>query len=840
MKRKFNLMGRVAIALVLALSLCLMTGVPVLALEPPTVDVEPPTINAAAKYTVTIKTTKDLSATADDDIRIAFPEGTIVPADYVPNSISINGTDVVGDDPINVIIDPVTRKFTIDVPIDISASEDAVVIFKTEAGIVNPSITGTYQLIVSTSTEIDPIASVAYSITAPTISKLEPDSGNMGDTMWVEVTGTNFVGDAVTDVSDTDINFGDGINVLQTRYVSPTSIDCEIEIITAGGARTVLAIALGTGVTFTANITGTPQVDVWEKYTPDDDILPADWDEFTLEAQTETMSYATIQAAEAACDGTETVVVHAGTYEEGVSTSLEITLLSLSGADSTIIDGGSTGIIVDVWAAATIDGFTIKGDATSIGQRGLRVRGANVSGFVIQNNKFIDLRSDNIFVTSTDGVINSGTIDSNTCTGTGDDATEGRSGILVQSYSNNAISDVKITNNTLSGFSADEVNAIGVAQEAGAVSAITVQGNIISDSYRGISLWGDVTGMTGTEAISDNTITGCTAGFKASGGDAVAFDLVENTITDNTLYGVWLHTAEPAAQTVTIKYNDLSGNGEWGIFNDWTETVAYDVVATYNWWGHISGPSAGTGTYASTALGSGDAMSREVATWDPWLTETQAKTVEDGIAYLGSTTPLEAGWNTLSVPLALKDSANTLTEIEALGDFLTATNWEVAYQYNPELTPEYGGWENIGTIETDLMPCRGYYIKILGIDDVNFPVLYNGTLGLPAYDLVAGWNLVGSAFGIDRTDGFGIATTSDTTDGQKLVVDALDSIKAKCSVIVSPTMPSQTDPWVTTMTIEADGGTTKMIVGEGYWVFMTDSATLAGFEITPIYKVFLP
>ena len=75
----------------------------------------------------------------------------------------------------------------------------------------------------------------------------------------------------------------------------------------------------------------------------------------------------------------------------------------------------------------------------------------------------------------------------------------------------------------------------------------------------------------------------------------------------------------------------------------------------------------------------------------------------------------------------------------------------------------------------------------------------------------------------------------DFVDGKKAVDVALDSISAKASVVVSPTMPGQTAAWAITNLSDED-----MIVGEAYWVFMTAPATLAGFEVTPIYKVLLP
>ena len=77
--------------------------------------------------------------------------------------------------------------------------------------------------------------------------------------------------------------------------------------------------------------------------------------------------YSTIQAAIDAASNGDTVLVAAGTYVENISISGVVTLLSSSGAGSTIIDGNyQSGGTISISGSATIDGFTIKGGLTDV------------------------------------------------------------------------------------------------------------------------------------------------------------------------------------------------------------------------------------------------------------------------------------------------------------------------------------------------------------------------------------------------------------------------------------------------------------------------------------------
>ena len=153
-------------SLVLVLSLGLVMATPVAAtVGAATVTPDPSGVGQAAEYTIVFDTTEDLAVSADDDIRIEFPDDTTVLGSYVNNSISINGVDVdTGIVGVDVAI--VGRLLTIDVPEDV-AHGTVTVVFKAAAGLANPMVLGPYTLEVSTSREVTPVPSNVYQITGP-------------------------------------------------------------------------------------------------------------------------------------------------------------------------------------------------------------------------------------------------------------------------------------------------------------------------------------------------------------------------------------------------------------------------------------------------------------------------------------------------------------------------------------------------------------------------------------------------------------------------------------------------------------------------------------------------
>lgn len=701
---------------------------------------------------------------------------------------------------------------------------------------------------------VSPVTPATLTITGvvPVVSTVSPVKGNVGDTMWVEVTGTEFTGTALTNASTTSLNFGTGITVAATKFISATEIDAQITITASGALREVIATtAAGTGTVgsgFTPNAADTAQVDVWLQYTPDTDTI---FDADTLEPRATTMSYASITAGVGAATSADVLIAHAGTYTEDLVIPAGKDNLELAGATGATIKGVSTfpgpfpgGIDnIDILASGVkIHGFTIESPNAASGEyaSGMLIGASNVEIY------------DNAFKTHTQAT--------------------GQYSVVIQTYRKVLpgfetvdLSGLNIHNNTFDdlGDGAVGYDGIFVNIDTGTGTA-TIADNVFTGSlFRAISAERPNMVISGNSIITDLPpwTSGFAGGYQGMFIGCFAVDTVyppqsDVSVTGNTVKGATSsegfvqgirigHTSQTSltnitvsrntvqdcdegitvradATGVTVNYNDITGNTV-GVQNDDT---GVDLDAKYNWWGGKGGPGG-----EGMGLGTSDNVSAD-ADYDPWLTVVQATAVSEGVAYHGSTYPLQAGWNTLSVPLALSDSADTLSDIAALGDFLvlsgTSRNYDGGFYYDGTL------WQPIIASTYEFQPGAAVYIKMVAAADI--PILFSGVFSLPSVSLPAGWNLVGSTFGIDKSgspDGdYGIAGTSQT-DGQKVVNVALASLGTDASVVISPSMPGQTAAWATVAT----DGTTKMIVGEGYWVFMTSSATLAGFQVTPIYWI---
>lgn len=128
----------------------------------------------------------------------------------------------------------------------------------------------------------------------------------------------------------------------------------------------------------------------------------------------------TIQAAILSATAGDTVLVSAGTYREKIDFSGKaITVKSVSGADSTTIDGGQNGVVVNFsnqeGRKSVLQGFTIQNGSTS----GISVSGSSPS---ILSNRIINNKScegGGIAVAFGSPLIQYNTISNNTVSGCG-------------------------------------------------------------------------------------------------------------------------------------------------------------------------------------------------------------------------------------------------------------------------------------------------------------------------------------------------------------------------------------------------------------------------------------
>lgn len=256
------------------------------------------------------------------------------------------------------------------------------------------------------------------------------------------------------------------------------------------------------------------------------------------------------------------------------------------------------------------------------------------------------------------------------------------------------------------------------------------------------------------------------------------------------------------------------------------EEEEYEPYAFYNWWGDASGPSGfGPGT-GSPVLGTN---------YEPWLTQPADVVLETGKSYFGLEigSPniggdgyrygLEPGANTLSFPLALEN--NTWQAITQAGDgldYAIAYSWDAANQR----------WIQV-TDRTRINPLDAVYIKMNSYD--RLPVAISPEItNPPVKSLKAGWNLVGPAYDLKN----GPIDEAYLWWGEPYgtsVVKALASVEKTpagltgYTVVVSPSI--NPEAWVYTPGDETEP---DMDATCGYWVYMENPDTLAGFSSTPL------
>ena len=119
-------------------------------------------------------------------------------------------------------------------------------------------------------------------------------------------------------------------------------------------------------------------------------------------------------------------------------------------------------------------------------------------------------------------------------------------------------------------------------------------------------------------SISHNVLAGAVDGITTRGGllDNSTATIEDNQIHEND-YGIYLESVA-GDSIVLINSNRLAGNDDYGLY---VEGSAVIVDATYNWWGHPSGPSGGVADPVTSMIanGTGAAVSEHVH-FDPWLT----------------------------------------------------------------------------------------------------------------------------------------------------------------------------------------------------------------------------
>jgi len=217
-------------------------------------------------------------------------------------------------------------------------------------------------------------------------------------------------------------------------------------------------------------------------------------------------TYTTIQSAiDAAASSGDIINVAAGTYAEHITIGKSLDLLGAS-KTTTIIDGGSSGVVITISASnVVVKGFTIENSGTDIAAHAGIVM-AFVTGCTVENNIIQNSAS----------------------------------GIALLSSSNNFLKDNSISGSARYGIVADYYPGNSTHPSL----ANMFSGNVITTSGRdGIYLGQDAD----NNQITGNSIsgtTGTTEGSNYEGNGIYFWKSSGNTVTENTI-SIWLR--EPTA-----------------------------------------------------------------------------------------------------------------------------------------------------------------------------------------------------------------------------------------------------------------------------------------------------
>jgi len=305
--------------------------------------------------------------------------------------------------------------------------------------------------------------------------------------------------------------------------------------------------------------------------------------------------------------------------------------------------------------------------------------------------------------------------------------------------------------------------------------------------------------------IQDNIIQGVTGSLVGILVDEVAdggtLTIEGNTITDNET-GIKLLAAVTA---VAVTFNDIIDNTTAGL--ELLSGGSADAEA--NWWSDISGPEQAD----TNPRGAGDKVIGD-ASYDPWLTRDTETVLDDNISYLGTVmVELSKGWNVMSTPIALDPATDTWGEFVSLGSpDLDIHDTSPAYAFDAgtgafvALTDSY-----------ELNPCDALYVRMAGADIA--PIIFSPDVSVPSRSMYAGWNLIGLADLEDKG-------AEETLNSVYIVTGDLTGYIQ----VVSPPVGGQ-EAWVQLRDDDTDN---LMEAAKGYWVFMINPGTLAGYAFTPI------
>jgi len=146
-----------------------------------------------------------------------------------------------------------------------------------------------------------------------------------------------------------------------------------------------------------------------------------------------------------------------------------------------------------------------------------------------------------------------------------------------------------------------------------------------------------------------------------------------STVTDNNA-GVYVY----ASNNVTIQFNNIYGNTEYGVYNEPSAVID----ARYNWWGNATGPYHPT----LNPTGTGDAVSDDV-NFDHWLLEGYPPPLPSPVIYID---PAEVEYWTLAYGETFQVGVK-IEEVTNLAGYEFKLYWDTSLLdlVNIEITPPW-------------------------------------------------------------------------------------------------------------------------------------------------------
>jgi hypothetical protein len=844
--------------------------------------VSPSTAGAAAQYSLSFVSTTALTADTDT-VSIMFPIGTTLPSSISASNVQFSSDGstytAAGTTPT---VDTNTRTITATTSVSISGSGTCYVRVLSGAGVTNPTTASTtaYKCMVRTSQDGKwVLQSSAHTISAGNATKVVVANGAIGlsstyysddatmtnmysSRMYLVLTDDYGNAKAPSSAVTVTLSSSSSSGAFYTNasadgsgaMTSATSISLDAATPDEGQTVYYKDTAAGT-YTFTFAATsytsGTwtfkvaPAVSLYDSsnnlvstYAPTSTSPTAETGDSDPYTQKYSADY--INSAISAAMAGDTVKLGDGIYEVDsdsyIQVSKKITLTSVNGASYTTIrntaeidkalevttDGTATNPII-------IEKLTFQRLRATV-DIDMAIRNAGNDYVTVQNCVFNNIEPDEnsasegvVWFTNTD-TITSATISNNTfnsCVTTWPDMGSGaKSGCIIIDGAafggTSKISGVTISGNTLTNCSQYGITFGGYSDSNDASG--TISNNTITNGYSSI----DLCDYIGTLSVTGNTITSpYSYGIKIEGNTNDTVTIKNNTITGSAgSYAVRIDSETGTG--ITIQYNDIyNTNTEGYAISSGVAASSAGQDCKYNYFGSATGPyySALTGATVtkSNPNGTGDKITDKV-TYYPWLHKSRADVVADNASYQASTMKLVSGWNTLSTPVKLISTADAIDE-------LITSGMTIGYYYDAT------GWHQI-TSGYVLNPCDAVYVKMSAVTYVLLK-FDASAFSTPSKSLSAGWNLISMA-----------ALDSDGKYDKQVVASVYKTAAGLpgYSQVVSPSLnATQTDmygnagtSWTYSVDETTGAGTNYMFAGLGYWCYMQNAATLAGFEITPI------